>query len=72
MRLSDIHRWLLPRLDGQTSRSALAASLAEALRSRELTVKRDGEPVTDVDDTLVEQVLDASFQSLANMGLLIG
>jgi SAM-dependent methyltransferase len=75
IKLQDIHRHLLRLLDGSRGREdLLRALLAGPVNTGELTVSRDGEAITDINEIreYLAQGMDKILQQLHRMALLSG
>jgi len=71
VKLTDLPRAMLPLLDGTRNRSALADWLGTAIARGEFRIRRDTQPLVDVDAGTVDEVLDGTLRTLAGNGLLI-
>lgn len=71
LKLNDLNRCLLPRLDGRHDRQALIGVLREAVAEDKFQVSRDGKPLTDLDDATLGRILDHALNDLAENALLI-
>ncbi len=71
LRLTDLSRAVLSRLDGRHNRRALTEWLAGAIARGEFTVERNNKVLNDIDQATLEQVLDGSLGSLADSALIV-
>jgi methyltransferase-like protein/trans-aconitate methyltransferase len=74
MQPGDLERRLIPLLDGTRDRAALVGELTTLTLAGELTVKQDGQPVTDPAAVreAMGPVLERSLEALADASLLAG
>ncbi|MCI0701205.1 MAG: methyltransferase regulatory domain-containing protein, partial [Planctomycetia bacterium] len=72
VKLSDLSVRLLPLLNGTRDRAALADSLTELAVAGDLTVQRNGQPITDPADirSALASTLDPTLDALAQDALL--
>jgi methyltransferase-like protein/ubiquinone/menaquinone biosynthesis C-methylase UbiE len=71
VQLNDVSRALVCLLDGVHDRPALAAWLAGTIARGELQVHRDEQPLSEVDDDTLAEILEATLDALAQSALLI-
>ncbi len=71
VQVDEMTRSLLCKLDGEHSREALLAWLAEAFARGEFRVRKGDTQITDVDDQLISEVLNGALQAAADHSLLI-
>ena len=71
VRLADLSRALLLLLDGQHDRASLLNWLAGAIARGEFRVHREDQPLTDVDDATLAEILDGTLRALAERALLM-
>jgi hypothetical protein len=71
VRLDDLTRSLLTRLDGEQSRESLVAWLSDAFGRGEFRVVRGETPITEFDDTMVSEILDGALRLAADHALLV-
>ena len=74
VRLSDLTLNLLPLLDGTRDREALADALAARALAGDLTVQKEGQPITDVGEAraALAAALGPALEALARDALLAG
>lgn len=72
VRLSDLERCLLPRLDGAHDRVALRQVLADAVARGEFEIRRNEAPIAQPDDATLDRIVEHTLASLAGHALLIG
>lgn len=72
LKLNDLNRCLLARLDGRHDRQALLEVLREAVAQGKFEVSRDGRPLAQLDDATLARIVDHSLNDLAENALLIG
>lgn len=72
--LDPVARFLVKLLDGGRDRASLLVELEGAVARRELTIERDGRPVTERESTsrILEDALDQTLRRLADRALLVG
>lgn len=71
VRLGDLPRALLSRLDGTRDRAALGDWLAGAIARGEFRVQRDEKPLAAVDGGTVAEILDGTLRALLQSALLV-
>ena len=69
--LNDLNRCLLAKLDGRHDRPALRVALREALASGDVEIRREGQLLSEVDESTLGQLVDHALASLAEMSLLV-
>jgi methyltransferase-like protein/SAM-dependent methyltransferase len=69
---NEFERQLLPLLDGTRDRPAILDELVRLTLADELSVQRNGKPLTEPDDirAALSQVLERTLESLARIGML--
>lgn len=71
IKLDVLSRGVLRQLDGRHDRSMLAAWLRARISSGEITIRRDGEVIQEIDAAQIEGLLDAALKLLASNALLV-
>ncbi len=71
LKLSDLGRCVLARLDGRHDRAALGEVLRQAVGRGEFEVRREGELLCELDDATVTRIIDHTLADLAQKSLLI-
>lgn len=72
LRLTAPSRCLAPHLDGRHDWNALREVLHQAVTGGQLEVRRDGQPVGQVDEPTLNRILDHTLHWLAEQALLVG
>jgi methyltransferase-like protein len=68
---TEIGRRLLPRLDGTNDRHALERHLGQGLKRGELLVRRDGKPLGQTTESIVNQLVSQALETFAEDALLM-
>jgi methyltransferase-like protein len=71
LQLTEIGRRLLPHVDGTNDREALQRCFAQVVKRGELVVRRDGKPLGQVTDDIVDQLVTQALKSFARDALLV-
>ena len=69
--LDDLSRHIVRRLDGRHDISAIVGSVEEAISSGNMTVKKQGRVVEEVDATLLSNIVDGTLSRISQMSLLV-
>lgn len=70
LKLNDLNRCLLARLDGRHDRKALIEALREAIAAGKFEVSRDGQPLASIDENTLGRITDHALNELAENALL--
>jgi methyltransferase-like protein/cyclopropane fatty-acyl-phospholipid synthase-like methyltransferase len=72
LKLSDLNRCVLARLDGRHNRAALGEVLKQAVGRSEFEVRREGALLRELDDATGQRIVDHTLADLAQKSLLAG
>ncbi len=71
LKVDELGRYLIRRLDGHHDRNTLAAHLKRSIDSGEIVMKKDGQELQDVNTPLVYNCVDNALSHLSQVGLLV-
>jgi methyltransferase-like protein/ubiquinone/menaquinone biosynthesis C-methylase UbiE len=69
--LNQVIREVLQHLDGRHDRPALIEMLRQAAQQGDFEIRRDGQPLQDIDDATLGRLVDHALNELAEKALLI-
>ena len=70
VKVSDLSRCVLARLDGRHDRAALVEVLRQAVRRGDFEIRRNGQLLGQVDDVTLRRIVDQTLVDLADSALL--
>jgi methyltransferase-like protein len=70
VKISDLNRCLLARLDGRHDRAALGEVLRAAIQRGTFEVRRDGQLLNPIDDATLQRIVNKALADLAASALL--
>ena len=71
VKLDDLSRHVVRRLDGQHDMPAIVGSVEEAISSGKMTVRKEGQVVEKLDAALLSTVVDSTLSRISQMALLV-
>ena len=69
--LDDLSRHVVRRLDGRHDISAIVGSVEKAISSGQMTVRKQGQAVEEVDAALLSNIVDGTLSRISQMALLV-